>query len=167
MSSWIARGLAQCETLLRQSIIDDTMLELTGIDLTRDASASLFVKDEIVDVVFAGSSGELVSREGPNRFAAGDALITGSTGDHWSVSRSRFDGKYLPVAPGRAGEDGRYRARPLPVLAKQIGEAFTLTRSSGGDVLQGKAGDWLLQYAPGDFGIVDAARFRKVYRPVA
>jgi hypothetical protein len=140
------------------------MRQLENIDLTSDASAALFVKDEIVDVVFAKSAGELISREGPNRFQAGDALITGSTGDRWSVSRSRFDAKYIPVAPTVAGEDGRHRARPLPVLAKQMTEAFTLARSSGGDVLNGLAHDWLLQYAPGDFGIVENARFQRVYR---
>lgn len=140
------------------------MLELKNIDLTHDASAALFVKDELVDVVFAKLAGELISREGPNRFQAGDALITGSTGDRWSVSRDRFDAKYMPVAPLKAGEDGRYRAKPLPVLARQIDEAFTLARSAGGDVLHGKARDWVLQYAPGDFGIIENARFAKVYR---
>jgi hypothetical protein len=140
------------------------MLELKDIDLTGDTSAAWFVKDERVDVVFAKGAGELVSREGLNRFQAGDALITGSTGDRWSVSRDRFDAKYIPVAPVLAGEDGRYQARPLPVLAKQMTEAFALARSSGGDVLQGLAQDWLLQYAPGDFGIIQDARFRQVYR---
>jgi hypothetical protein len=106
----------------------------------------------------------LISREGPNSYRADDALITGSTGDRWSVSRDRFDAKYIPVAPVEAGEDGRYRSKPLPVLARQIGEAFTLARSSGGDVLQGQAQDWLLQYAPGDFGIIENARFQRVYR---
>jgi hypothetical protein len=140
------------------------MLELKDIDLTRDPLAAHFVKDETVEVAFAESAGELISREGPNRFEAGDALIVGSTGDRWSVSRSRFDAKYAPVAPLRPGEDGRYRSRPLPVLAKQMGEAFSLARRSGGDMLQGLAQDWLLQYAPGDFGIIEDARFRSVYR---
>lgn len=142
------------------------MLELENIDLTRDNSAALFVKCEVVEVVFAKTAGELVSREGPNRFQAGDALITGSTGDRWSVSRSRFEVKYVPVAGGRDGEDGRYQARPLPVLAKQMTEAFSVARSCGGDVLQGQARDWLLQYAPGDFGIVENCRFEQVYRPL-
>ena len=140
------------------------MPELKNIDLTDDASASVFVKDEVVEVVFAGSAGELISREGPNRFAAGDALITGSTGDRWSVSRSRFDARYIPVAPEQTGEDGRYRSRPSPVLAKQMVEAFSLARSPGGDMLHGLAHDWLLQYAPGDFGIVENCRFQRVYR---
>jgi hypothetical protein len=143
------------------------MLQLKNIDLTTDPSAALFVKDEVVDVVFAKSGGELISREGPNRFEAGDALITGSTGDRWSVSRSRFEDKYLPAMPENVREDGRYRSRPVPVLAKQMADAFRLARSAGGDVLQGLAHDWLLQYAPGDFGIAENARFQKVYRRLA
>jgi hypothetical protein len=105
------------------------MLELTNIELTRDKSAARFVKHEGVDVVFALTAGELISREGPNRFDAGDALITGSTGDRWSVSRSRFDARYAPVGAVIHGEDGRYQARPVPVLAKQMTEAFSLARS--------------------------------------
>jgi hypothetical protein len=142
------------------------MLELKNIDLTQDTLAALFVKDELVDVIFAKAPGELASRVGPNRFEAGDALITGSTGDRWSVSRDRFDAKYLPVAPTRTGEDGCYRARQLPVLARQMHEAFTLARSSGGDVLHGQAQDWVLQYGPGDFGVADNTRFQAVYRAI-
>jgi hypothetical protein len=41
--------------------------------------------------------------------------------------------------------------------------AFTVERSAGGDLLRGDAGDWLVQYAPGDQGIVAAARFDSVY----
>ncbi len=141
------------------------MLELKNIDLEEDSSAALFIKNEIVDVAFARVDGELVSREGPNRFVTGDALITGSTGDRWSVSRNRFDAKYLPAGGQAAGADGPYFARPVPVLARKIEEAFSISRSSGGDVLMGKAHDWLLQYAPGDYGIVENARFLKVYRP--
>ncbi|MCF8198664.1 MAG: PGDYG domain-containing protein [Sulfuritalea sp.] len=142
------------------------MLELKNIDLAEDSSAALFVKDETVDVVFAQADGELASREGPNRFATGDALITGSTGDRWSVSRNRFDAKYLPAGGQAAGVDGPYSARPVPVLARQMQQAFSISRSSGGDVLRGDAKDWLLQYAPGDFGIVENVRFLKVYRTI-
>lgn len=143
------------------------MLQLENIDLTRDDAARRFVKDEVVDVAFAATAGELISREGPNRYQAGDALITGSTGDRWSVARLRFDARYVPVAAVAAGTDGAYRCRPVPVLARQMTEAFTLRRSSGGDALRGLAQDWLLQYAPGDYGIIEDARFRRVYRPLA
>ena len=142
------------------------MRELKNVDLAGDPAADWFAKDEIVAVAFARTDGELASREGPNRYSAGDALITGSTGDRWSVSRARFEARYLPVAPLRAGEDGGYRSRPIPVRARQMAASFAVARSAGGDLLHGAARDWLLQYAPGDFGIVEEARFRKVYRPL-
>lgn len=140
------------------------MLELKHIDLTTDPAAASYVKTEVVTVMFARGDGELLSLEGPNRYAAGDALITGLTGSRWSVSRQRFDLKYEAVPPTVMGDDGRYQARPIPVLAKQIPEAFAAARSTGGDILHGNAGDWLLQYAPGDFGIADQSRFAQVYR---
>ena len=135
-----------------------------NIDLTTDPAASIYVKDEIVNVTFATNDGEIITRVGPNRYQAGDALITGSTGDRWSVSRDRFEEKYLAVAPTLAGQDGRYRARPVAVWAKQMPEAFSVAREKGGDLLHGEANDWLLQYAPGDFGVAENARFARVYR---
>ncbi|RFU45310.1 PGDYG domain-containing protein [Paraburkholderia sp. DHOC27] len=142
------------------------MLELKNLDLRTDAAAQRVVKDETVRVEFAVADGELMSLEGPNRFVRGDALITGSTGDRWVVSRDRFDAKYVPADTALMhGEPGGYRNRPAVVLARRMDEPFTLTRSAaGGDVLRGSAGDWVMQYAPGDYGVVQAARFAKVYR---
>ncbi|EIF31011.1 hypothetical protein BCh11DRAFT_06524 [Burkholderia sp. Ch1-1] len=142
------------------------MTDLKNLDLSQDVNACRVVKDETVSVEFAASEGELMSLEGPNRYVRGDALITGSTGDRWVVSRERFDAKYvLADAAVSHGEAGTYRNRPAVVLAKQMHEAFTLARSAnGGDVLRGAAGDWVMQYAPGDYGVVQAARFAKVYR---
>ncbi len=142
------------------------MIKLTDIDLTADPAAERYVKTEIVTVAFARQDGELLSLEGPNRYQAGDALITGSTGSRWSVARHRFDAKYEAEPPTTAGEDGRYKARPLPILAKRISKPFTAARSTGGDLLQGKAGDWLLQYGVGDFGVADHHRFTQVYRKI-
>jgi len=143
------------------------MIELNNIDLTADPAAARYVKTEVVSVTFARDDGELLSLEGPNSYAAGDALITGITGSRWSVLRERFDAKYEAVPPTEMGNDGSYRARPIPVLARQMPEAFTACRSTGGDILRGNAGDWLLQYAPGDFGIADQSRFVQVYRKLA
>jgi hypothetical protein len=41
---------------------------------------------------------------------------------------------------------------------------FSIARSAAGDVLRGIAGDWVMQYAPGDYGVVQTLRFAKVYR---
>jgi hypothetical protein len=140
------------------------VLELKDIDLRQDPAAASYVKTEIVAVAFTREDGELISLEGPNRYRAGDALVTGSTGSRWSVARERFDAKYEAVPPTAAGADGSYRARPIPVLARQITEPFTAARSAGGDLLRGAAGDWLLQYGPGDFGVAEQKRFAQVYR---
>lgn len=142
------------------------MPTLQHVDLRTDPAARPFVKDETVRVDFAAEAGELMSLEGPNRYAPGDALITGSTGDRWVVSRERFDAKYAPAdAALEHGQAGAYRNRPSVVLARQMNEAFSMARSEAGDVLHGQAGDWVLQYAPGDYGVVQAQRFAKVYRP--
>jgi hypothetical protein len=139
---------------------------LTAIDLRNSDRAAVYEKSEIVEVEFAAANGSLQSREGKNSYSAGDALITGSTGDLWSVTRNRFDAKYGPISPTRHGESGRYASVPRAVLAQQMLQAFSIERQAGGDVLHGKPGDWLLQYEPGDYGIVEASKFSKVYRRI-
>ena len=136
-------------------------------DLNEDFDAVWAVKDELVTVEFAVADGALESAVGTNRYAAGDALLTGSTGDRWCVSRDRFDAKYRPEHPTQAGHTGRYRNLPAAVLAKRMTVPFSVARTAGGDLLCGAAGDWLMQYAPGDFGIVAGARFSSVYRVLA
>ena len=144
-----------------------SMLHLTNVDLTLDPAAAYYLKTEVVQVVFALEPGELISLEGPNKYQTGDAIITGCTGDRWSVDRHRFDAKYQAVAPTQDGNDGDYTAKPVPVLAKQIHEPFTAARSAGRDVLRGEAGDWLMQYGPGDFGVCGQSRFARVYQRVS
>jgi hypothetical protein len=141
------------------------MIELKNVDLRVDSAAQRYVKDETVTVEFAAGAGELMSLEGPNRYLRDDALITGSGGERWVVSRERFDTKYLPATPTLShGEPGPYRNRPSVVLAKCMDAPFSLARRVAGDILRGTAGDWVLQYAPGDYGVVQAQRFEKVYR---
>jgi len=140
------------------------MLHISEIDLTQDPAAARYLKTEVVQVVFATESGVLISLEGPNKYQLRDALITGCTGDRWSVDRHRFDAKYQAVPPTIDGQDGAYTARQVPVLAKQISEPFTAARSAGRDVLRGDAGDWLMQYGPGDYGVCGKSRFERVYK---
>jgi PGDYG protein len=141
------------------------MQTLLNVNLACDPAALMYVKDETVSVVFASQDGTIMSGVGLNRYQRGDALITGVTGDSWSVSRDRFDAKYEAANGTGLGADGQYRAKRVVVLAKQMPSAFSIARSEGGDTLNGDAGDWLLQYAPGDFGVVANARFERVYKP--
>jgi hypothetical protein len=110
------------------------------LHLLHDPEAAQYVNEESVSVVFAQSSGALMSGEGLNHFAVGDALVTGSNGVRWSVARHRFFEKYDAVPPTVSGHDGNYRSRAVPVWAKQMSQAFSLARRAGGDVLHGEAG---------------------------
>ena len=143
------------------------MLDLGCPSLSNDPAALRVYKEEVVDVEFAAADGVLMSAVGPNHFRAGDALLTGSTGDRWCVSRDRFDAKYRPCDGAAAGHAGRYRNVPVVIHAKQIGVPFQVARSPGGDLLTGEAGDWAVEYAPGDCGLVARARFEAVYRIAA
>lgn len=141
-------------------------LDLGCPDFTADPAVIRVVKNEVVVVEFAADAGLLQSAVGPNHYAAGDAVLTGSTGDRWCVSRDRFDAKYRPCDGQEPGTNGRYRNIPVPVLAKQIHTAFCIARTPGGDVLHGDAGDWAVQYGPGDYGLVERTRFALVYVPL-
>ena len=142
------------------------MLDLGCPNLAADPSSIRVAKYEIVTVEFATAAGALQSAVGLNRFAPGDALVTGSTGDRWCVSRNRFDARYSPCEGAARGAAGRYRNHPVPVIAKRIDEPFRIARCAGGDVLTGQPGDWAVEYAPGDCGLVHAARFERIYRPL-
>jgi len=139
-------------------------ISLVELDLATDPAARRVVKDEVVNVEFAASAGSLISLEGPNRYVPGDALISGATGERWVVSRDRFDAKYVPSAGCGHGDAGKYRNIPSVVLAKRMDQPFSIARSAAGDVLHGSAGDWVMQYAPSDYGVVKADRFAKVYK---
>ncbi len=146
------------------SLATSTMHYDHHLDLRQHPHARTYVKEEIVQVRFALHAGAIQSREGPNHYAIGDALITGSTGDHWSVSRDRFDAKYDALPGTHHGSDGPYTNKRMPILAVQQATDFSVEREAGGDVIHGRAGDWLMQYAPGDHGIVQQEKFAKVYR---
>ncbi len=136
----------------------------TGADLARDPLARPARKRPLpVSVEFATEAGVLPTLEGPVRYRAGDALLTGIAGERWPMRRARFNAAYEPVAPTVAGAAGTYRRRPLVVWARRMSEPFSVRVGAAGDSLQGRAGDWLVQHGPGDYGIVAADLFGLTY----
>jgi hypothetical protein len=118
------------------------------------------------EVAFAHAPGEVLTLEGPVRHAAGDAILTGVQGERWPIGRAAFDATYEPVPPTRAGEDGRYRKRPLVAWARRLDAPVTVEVGPDADPISGGPGDWLVQYGPGEFGIVAAGIFAETYEPV-
>lgn len=93
----------------------------------------------------------------------GDAIITGTAGEHWRVSHARFADKYRPVPPTLAGEAGRYVSLPNRIMAVPMKEAFEVLLADGISRLIGRDGDWLVDYGDGSLGIVSQAIFATTY----
>jgi hypothetical protein len=104
------------------------------------------------------------TREGKVHAHAGDAILTGTKSDRWRVSRAKFTEKYEPLAPTRAGQDGRYAALPIRVAAVRMREPFEVILADGVSVLAGKPGDWLVDYGDGSLGVIAPEIFTATYR---
>lgn len=117
-----------------------------------------------VRVVFATEDGVCNTLEGDVSYHAGDAILTGVEGERWPIKRARFNETYTPILPIRAGENGTYTKKPIVVHALQMQEPFYVDVNWGSGRLEGKQGDWLLQYGKDDYGIVSQSIFEKTYQ---
>jgi hypothetical protein len=137
-------------------------------DLDKNPEALRVCKRPVaVEVEFAVADGTCKTLEGEVQYQAGDALLTGIRGEPWPVRRALFGSSYEPIAPTRAGENGRYRKLPALAHALQLTEAFDIPVTWQRETLHGRPGDWLLRYADGSFGIVQDEIFRETYAPAA
>lgn len=119
-----------------------------------------------IEVRFTAVPCTVQSREGVVHARRGDAILTGTSGEHWRVSRERFAEKYRPVPPTVAGESGRYASLPYRIMAVPMTEDFEVQLADGLSRLQGSAGDWLVDYGDGSLGIVSPAVFATTYEIV-
>jgi hypothetical protein len=116
-----------------------------------------------INVRFTPIACTVQTSEGLVHAAPGDAIITGTAGEHWRVSRARFPDKYRPVPPTVAGESGRYRSLPNRILAVPMTQAFEVLLADGVSRLNGRAGEWLVDYGDGSLGIVSEDIFATTY----
>jgi hypothetical protein len=116
-----------------------------------------------IDVRFATTTCILKTREGEVHARPGDAIITGTAGEHWRVSRARFAEKYRPVPPTLAGQPGRYESLPNEIVALLMQEPFEVLLADGISRLQGRPGDWLVDYGDGSLGVVSPGIFATTY----
>ena len=141
------------------------MRDLTDYDIAGQPDVILVRKKRVpVTVRFADTPGIVQTLEGRVAYRAGDALVKGiRDDDRWAVERDDFLRTYAPLAPTRAGEDGRYQKRPRTVHALQMREPFSLRVGPERSMLVGKAGDWVVQYAPDQRGVLSADVFAQTY----
>lgn len=137
-------------------------------DLAADPRALRVSKKPIpVQVEFATADGTCDTLEGPVRFRAGDAILTGVEGERWPVRREAFLSAYEAVAPTRAGSSGAYRKVAAPAYAMRLERHREVPVGWQNDPLHGEPGDWLLQYADGSRGILRDRIFRESYDPAS
>src|ERR1700682_4290665 len=105
-----------------------------------------------IEVRFTPVACTVQTSEGVVHARPGDAVITGTAGEHWRVSRARFADKYRPVPPTIAGEAGRYVSLPNRIMAVPMTEAFEVLLADGVSRLRGRAGGGLGVYGEGGLG---------------
>lgn len=97
------------------------------------------------------------TREGPVLAQDGDAIITGSQGERYPVPSAVFGKTYRKVPDSLQCVR---LAKIVKVTCEPV--AFEVTTPQGA-VLRGKAGDYRVEYAPGDQAVVSASVFHTLY----
>ena len=139
--------------------------DCTGINVAENEHAMRVVKnDSPVTVTFFGGGGILDTLEGRVSYAKGDAHLVGVNGESWPIEKERFFETYAPMPGTEAGTDGKYCKKDLPAWALQLNEPFVVELSNHKGLLKGQCGDWLLQYAPDEYGVVSREIFEATYR---
>lgn len=139
-----------------------------AMDLSKHPGAVLAIKRPIpVRVAFAPVAGSLQTLEGAVRYRAGAALLTGPGGERWPVEREAFLASYEPISPTQEGEDGSYRKKKAAVVALQLQAPISIPVGYDSDLIEGRPGDWLVQYAPGNHGVVGAKIFSETYELIS
>lgn len=143
------------------------MKDYTGIDLSALPDCRRVMKKDIpVAVRFAKEHGTLRTLEGDVPYEPGDAILTGVKNESWPVRREEFFHTYEPRSSVLMGQNGLYSKRPLAIWAVQLSGDSTVRIRAGNVQLHGASGDWLLQYSPGEYGIVKADIFDQTYEKV-
>lgn len=117
----------------------------------------------VFEVEFSQVSGTLQTLEGAVAYDAGAAIVTGLHGEKWPIAIDRFAKTFELVEGSTIGQRGRYRRRPQTVLAHCLVNASEVIVPEERGVLGGHAGDWLVEYGPGDRAIVAAEIFEMTY----
>jgi hypothetical protein len=143
--------------------------DYTGEDLSVRKEAVRVIKKIIpFSVAFASERGILDTREGKVSYEEGDALLTGTPGESWPVARDRFMEAYAPRDGTSPGDEGIYISRgTAPCLSMEIDTPFVVDLAGRRVTLRGEPGDWLTQYAPGEYGVVGREIFEKTFEVVA
>ena len=95
------------------------------------------------------------------RAMRGAAIVTGVNGERWPVTRERFERACEPDQGTQAANAGLYLRQAAERLAHQLKAVARVALSGGRGDLTAGAGDWLVEYSPGDRALVCESVFRQ------
>mgnify|MGYP002621756461 FL=1 len=134
--------------------------ETIGLDNNPDLSQSGFqtAKKPIpLQFRYAETDETIETKEEPVGAKAGDAIMTGTEGEQWPIPAEKFKQTYDDLGDGTAAK------KNIPVYAVEMNKPFQVKVSWSNDLLKGDPGDYLVQYGPGDYGVVGREIFGKTY----
>ena len=102
------------------------------------------------------------TKEGPVKARKGDFIMTGTKGENWPIPEDKFRQTYDVQSGGTTAAK-----KKINVRAAQMKKPFEVKVSWSADTLKGKAGDFLVQYGPGDYGVVGKEIFEETYNTKA
>jgi len=128
-------------------------------DLSQDPGGFETAKKPIpLQFRYADDEETIQTKEGPVSAQKGDAIMTGTEREHWPIPAEKFEQTYNVLEPGLAAK------KDIPVFAKEMIEPFQVKVSWSDDLLRGEGGDYLVQYGPGDYGVVGREIFGRTYK---
>ena len=128
-------------------------------DLSQDPDGFETAKKPIpLSFRYAEADETIETKEGPVRATAGAVVMTGTEGEQWPIPAEKFAQTYDDLGDGTAAK------KNIPVFAKEMAVPFQVKVSWSDDLLQGRPSDYLVQYGPGDYGVVGREIFGKTYK---
>ena len=140
-----------------EEIIGDSFMP----DLDKDPEAfKCFKKPIPLEFRIAQKPEKVQTKEGPVQAKAGAYIMTGTKGENWPIPADQFNYDILT----QDGSTGTAAKKKIIVPAKEMNETFEVKVSWSPNTLKGKIGDYLVQYGPGDYGVVDKEIFNETYQ---
>lgn len=102
---------------------------------------------------------EVQTKEGPVDAEAGAYIMTGTKGENWPIPADQFNYDILT----QDGNTGTAAKKKIIVHAKEMSAPFEVKVSWSDSTLKGNAGDYLVQYGTGDYGVVGREIFNETY----
>src|SRR5437868_443840 len=117
--------------------------EIDGLPLQSFQKTALLQARPLTQDDYQQRGGIIQTREGPAGFKPGDYLARGIESEEWPITKAHFETDHERVSEPDTEGFASYRASTI-CQAYQMPEPFTVRRKRG-DLLTGKAGDYLLR----------------------